>query len=174
MNSELLQTFQQLANNKSCTGIWGVGVCTTCGCMETEKKLMAIKNLEEELLNINIENIKSIDYSNTRGYKGMEVYVTYLVFIFLRIQSIDKQKILNKWLNSIDEKYVELFDGILFYIIRHMEDCDLKTKWIEKCEKIVDTTMNFSLLESLYYAKRNDTDEQQKDDEVQNRLKKSI
>lgn len=159
MSFKLEKIFQELANKNSCTGNWGLGVCTTCGCMETEKKLMEIKNLEEELFNIGIESIKSIDYSNTHGYKGMEVYVTYLVFIFLRIKSIDKQKILNNWLDNIDEKFIELFDGILFYVIRYMEDCDLKNRWIKKCERIADTTMNSSLLESLYYVKRKDTDE---------------
>lgn len=159
MSFKLEKIFQQLANEDSCIGNWGLGVCTTCGCMETEKQLMEIKNIEEELFNIDIESIKRIDYSNTLDYKGMELYVTYLVFVFLRIKSIKKQKILNNWLDNIDEKFIELFDGILFYVIRHMEDCDLKSRWIKKCERIADTTMNSSLLESLYYVKRKDTDE---------------
>lgn len=155
-NLELIQTFQKLVNDNACTGSWGLGVCTTCGCMETEKKLMKIKNLEEELLNIDIESIKGIDYSNTHGYNRMEVYVTYLVFLFLRVKSIDKQKVLYNWLDNIDEKYVELLDGILFYVIRYIEDSDLRNKWIKKCEIIADKTMNYSLMESLYYVKRKD------------------
>lgn len=159
MSTQLAQTFQNLADKQACMGNWDLGYCSTCGCFNAINIIKEVENLEEELLNINIETVKNYNYVDALNYKGIGVYVTYLVFILLRVDSIDREKVLLHWLNTIDEKYVRLFDGVLFYVIRRMEDSMLKEKWMQKCESIASTTNDVSLWESLYYTARKNCSE---------------
>jgi len=142
---------KKISDKKMCIAQWTIGVCTTCGCIPAVKELSKVKNLEEELLNINLNTLDEMNLNESLSYMGMQPYISLIVFILSKkINNIDISVILTKWLDDFDETYVNLYDAVLFYVIKNIEN-EIGKLWLNKCRKILELTNNSSLEETIFY-----------------------
>ena len=119
--------------NKLCiSDAYGIASCSTCGCKEAEKIVKKINNIEDELINYDIDKMmkNGIVFSS---YRDMPKALNVIIFIFLRVR-FDKEKVLNFWIENLDDKNIRFFDAILFYLLRNKPfSKDIKEKWVKKC-----------------------------------------
>ena len=151
--TQLAKAFQNISDNKLCVGRDAVAICGTCGCGEAIKELEKINDIETELINMNINEIKALNLEGVL-FGAFDPYISIIMVVFIRMRSkFNRNKVLSNWLNTIPDDNIRLFDAILFYVVRgYGIQIDLEDDWIAKCEELAKKTGDISLAESLYYA----------------------
>ena len=152
----LNNAIQKIKENKLCiSDAYGIGSCSTCGCMEADKLVKKIENIEDEFIQFNIDDIIS-ERDHFSSYKNMPIELNVIIFIFYRV-TFDKEKVLNFWLENLKDKNIRFFDVILFYVLNKKPfSKDIKNKWIKKCESLVEKYNDRSLSETIEYCKNED------------------
>ena len=151
--TKLAKAFQNISDNELCVGRDAVAICGTCGCFEAIKELEKISDIETELINMDINEIKALHLDGAL-FGAFDPHISIIMILFIRMGSkFNRNKVLSNWLNTIPDDNIRLFDAILFYVVRKYGiQMKLKNDWILKCEKIAKKTGDISLIESLYYA----------------------
>ena len=112
--TKLAKTFQSISDKELCVGRDAVAICGTCGCGGAIKELEKIDDLETELINMNIDEIQSLDLKGVL-FGAFDPYISIIMIIFIRMGSkFNRDKVLSHWLNTVPDKYIRLFDAILF------------------------------------------------------------
>jgi hypothetical protein len=152
----LSNAIQKIKENKLCiSDAYAIGSCSTCGCMEADKLVKKIENIEDELIQFNINDIIS-ERAYFSSYRDMPIELDVIIFIFYRV-TFNKEKVLNFWLESLKDENIRFFDVILFYVLKKKPFSeDVKNKWIKKCESLVEKYNDSSLSETIRYCKNED------------------
>ncbi len=82
--SKLAHAFQSISDKKLCVGRDAIAICGTCGCGGAIKELEKIDDLETELININIDELQSLDLEGVL-FGAFEPYISIIMLIFIRM-----------------------------------------------------------------------------------------
>ncbi|GGD32853.1 hypothetical protein GCM10012288_03460 [Malaciobacter pacificus] len=147
---------EKIKENKLCiSDAYGIGSCSTCGCMEADRLVKKIENIEDELIQFNIDDIIS-EKAYFSSYRDMPIELNVIIFIYYRV-TFNKEKVLNFWLENLKDKNIRFFDVILFYVLKQKPFSEnIKNKWIKRCESLVEKYNDRSLRETIRYCKSND------------------
>lgn len=74
-----------------------------------------------------------------------------IIFIFLRVR-FDKEKVLNFWVENLDDKNIRFFDAILFYLLKSKPfSKEINDRWIKRCLLLAEKYDDASLNETIGY-----------------------
>lgn len=152
---DLKQIMAKIKKENICiSDAYAIASCSTCGCMEAEKLIKKIDNVENELIMLDIEEIIG-DTKFFTTYRDMPRELQIIIFIFYRID-FDKKQVLEYWLKNLPDKCLKFYDALTYYVIRkNLTGEELKENWIVRCKELIKKYNDGSLMKSLKYIDKN-------------------
>lgn len=148
----LKKAIEKIKEKKMCiSDAYAIGSCSTCGCGTADKLIKKIENIEVQLKSFDIEKMlrKSCIFSS---YRDMPIELKIIIFIFYRVR-LDKEKVLDYWIENLSNDCIRFFDAILFYVVRRIKISEiLRKKWFNRCYELANKFDDNSLKETVNYC----------------------